>query len=252
MLESKRRAIIFISLSLLLAVLAGVIFLQKVKALNNQLGDTTSVYVAKTEISSRSLIKPEQVKVIEIPNKYVTDSHITNKKELINKVSVIPLTSDDIIMENMLKDVSTLQNQNNRLISMLASEKVRFDQDLNDLDRVDIIVSQKFDGKPKTELFMSDVPVAMVARGDNKAFKGVALEVPIEDAPKLIHMQNYADSVRILKANVGQGKKKEFQPKGNEQTEKPASSTPAQTTTKPEKPAAKPPAQPATQPSKKE
>lgn len=252
MLESKRRAIIFISLSLLLALLAGVIFLQKVKALNNQLGDTTSVYVANTEIPSRSLIKPEQVKVIEIPNKFITKSHITNKKELINKVSVIPLTSDDIIMENMLKDVSTLQNQNNRLISMIASEKVRFDQDLNDLDRVDIIVSQKIDGKPKTELFMSDVPVAMVARGDNKVFKGVALEVSIDDAPKLIHMQNYADSVRILKANVGQGEKKESQSKEKEQTEKPASSTPAQPTTKPAQPAAKPPAQPAAQPSKKE
>lgn len=254
MLESKRRAIIFISLSLLLALLAGVIFLQKVKALNNQLGDTTPVYVASAEIPSRALIKPDQVKAIEIPNKYVTDSHITNKKNLINKVSVVPLTPDDIIMKNMLKDVSTLQNQNNRLISMIASEKVRFDQELNDLDRVDIIVSQKIDGQPKTELFMSDVPVAMVARGENKSFKGVALEVPIEDAPKLIHVQNYADSVRILKANVGQGEKKK--PQENDQKEatqeKPASTPPAQPTKPAAKPAEKPPAQPAPQPSKKE
>ena len=31
----------------------------------------------------------------------------------------------------------------------------------------------------------------------------MALEVSMEDAPKLIHIQNYADKVRILKANVG-------------------------------------------------
>jgi pilus assembly protein CpaB len=245
MLESKRKAIIFISLSLLLAILAGIIFLQKVKALNNQLGATTSVYVANTEIPSRSLIKPNQIKTIEIPNKYVTKSHITNKKELMNKVSVIPLTSDDVIMKNMLKDVSTLQDQNNRLISMIASEKVSFDQELEDLDRVDIIVSEKFEGKPKTELFMSDVPVAMVARGKDEQFKGVALEVPLEDAPKLIHMQNYADSVRILKANVGHGEEKEYQnhDKEEQQTQpvKPAQSA------KPAAPAEKPSAQPAAQ-----
>lgn len=51
---------------------------------------------------------------------------------------------------------------------------------------------------------MKDVPVAMVAKSDNK-FKGVALELPFEDVPKFIHQQHYAELIRILKANVGKG-----------------------------------------------
>jgi pilus assembly protein CpaB len=202
MLESKRKAVIFITLSVLLAILAGVMFLQKVKALNNQLGDTTPVYVANQEIPSRSVIKPDQVKTIEIPNKYVTKSHIVNKNQLANKVSIIPLSPDDVITTNMLKEASMVQNENNRLVTVMASEKVVFDQELTASDRVDIVVSHKFEEKPKTELFMEDVLVSMVAKKDGK-FRGVALEIPAKDAPKLIHMQNYADSVRILKANVG-------------------------------------------------
>lgn len=247
MLESKRKAIIFITLSVLLAILAGVMFLQKVKALNNQLGDTTPVYVAKTEIPSREVIKPSQVKTIEIPNKYITDKHIVDKKELANRVSIIPLSPDDVITTSMLKEASTVRDQNNRLVTVMSSEKVSFDQQLELSDRVDIIISHKFEDKPKTELFMSDVLVSMVASNDGK-FKGVALEVSAEDAPKLIHMQNYADSVRILKANVGRSDS-ESEQKGSEEskteTPAPAPKAPEKTPPAEPKPAAKPAPAPA-------
>jgi Flp pilus assembly protein CpaB len=240
MLESKRKAIIFITLSILLALLAGVMFLQKVKALNTQLGDTTPVFVAKTDIPSRELIKPEQVKTIEIPNKYITDKHIVDKDKLVNKVSIIPLSPEDIITTSMLKDATMVRDQNNRLVTVMTSEKITFDQELTQLDRVDIIVSHKFEDKPKTELFMSDVLVSGVA-AKNEKFKGVMLEVSAEDAPKFIHMQNYADSVRILKANVG----KENTPEKKEETkpdEKPQSApkAPEKTPASEPKPASTP------------
>ncbi|MBY6038569.1 flp pilus assembly protein CpaB [Fictibacillus nanhaiensis] len=244
MLESKRKAIIFITLSVLLAILAGVMFLQKVKALNNQLGDTTPVYVAKTDIPSRELIKPSQVKTIELPNKYITDKHIVDKSKLANMVSIVPLSQDDIITTSMLKEASSVRDQNNRLVTIVPSEKVSFDQELEISDRVDIIVSHKFEEKPKTELFMSDVLVSMVAKKDGK-FKGVRLEVSVEDAAKLIHMQNYADSVRILKANVGKSETADKQgkpvvPKTETPAPAPASKAPEKTPPAEPKPAAKP------------
>src|SRR5690606_20360809 len=70
------------------------------------------------------------------------------------------------------------------------------------LDRVDIIVSTSDGSKKKTEIFMKDVLVAF-AQGTDDNFAGVAVEVSAEEAPKLIHMQNYADHNRVLKANVG-------------------------------------------------
>ena len=49
---------------------------------------------------------------------------------------------------------------------------------------------------------MKDVPVAF-SQGTGENFSGIAVEVSAEEATKLIHMQNYAEYIRILKANAG-------------------------------------------------
>ncbi|MBP2241765.1 pilus assembly protein CpaB [Cytobacillus eiseniae] len=202
MLESKRRAIIFISISLILALIAGYMFLQKVNELNANLGGTTTVYVAKEDINSRTIIKPDMVETVDLPNKFVTEAHVKNPKDITNKVSIVPLSAGDMVTLNLLKPFSEVGDPNHRLIALFANERVSFDQELDDLDRVDIVVSQQFEGEPKTEIFMTDVHVFRVDKSKNE-FRGIALEVTKEEAPKLIHMQNYADSIRVLKANVG-------------------------------------------------
>lgn len=116
----------------------------------------------------------------------------------------MPLSGGDIITANILKDASAVTEANNRLVSVLRSEQVAFDEELTALDRVDIIVSHSFGDKPVTEVFMKDVKVARVASNDEGDFSGVQLEVPYEKVSGLIHMQNYADSLRIVKANVAE------------------------------------------------
>ncbi|NGQ97052.1 flp pilus assembly protein CpaB [Brevibacillus sp. SYP-B805] len=204
MLESKRRAIIFLALSFLLAVTAGFLVLQKIRDVNAQLGEMVDIYVANTDIPSRSLIQPDQVRAKQIPKKFVDQSYITDKMSLQNQVTVVPLSAGDIITKNMIKPATIVRDQNHRLVTVFASGNVRFDQELEALDRVDIIVSHEVNGQPVTEVFMKDVPVAMVARSGDE-FKGVALELPFEEVPKFIHQQHYADIIRILKANVGKG-----------------------------------------------
>ncbi len=202
MLESKKRAAIFLLLAFLLALFAGYLVLEKVKSLNAELGGMTKIYVAKGDVPVRTLIQENQITTMEIPNKFVNEANITKKDEILNMVPVVPLSKGEIITKNMLKPFSNLRKENNRLVSMSPSEKVQFDQVIEALDRVDIIVSTEENGLPKTELFMRDVPVAF-AKGKEDDFAGVALEVSIEDATKLIHVENYADKVRVLKANVG-------------------------------------------------
>lgn len=177
-------------------------FLQKFNELNANLGGTTKVYIAKSDISSRTLITPEMVETVDLPNKFVTETHVKDPREITNKVSVVPLFEGDMLTTNLLKPFSEVGNSNHRLVALFANERVSFDQELEDLDQVDIIVSQQFEGKPQTEVFMTDVHVFRVDKTKSE-FRGVALEVSKEDAPKLIHMQNYADSIRVLKANVG-------------------------------------------------
>jgi pilus assembly protein CpaB len=204
MLESKRRAAIFIFISLLLAAVAGYLIFRQVQTLTNQLGGMAKVYVAAKNIPSRTLIKAEDVKTMDIPNKFVTSSHVTDPATLINQVSVTPLSTGDLITKNILRPVSNVQNENNRLVAIYSSTKINFDQQLEALDRVDIIVSRNENGKPVTDVFMKDVLVSTIMGSDNK-FAGIGVEVSEEDAPRLIHMENYADQIRVLKANVGKG-----------------------------------------------
>ncbi len=235
MLESKRKAIIFIILSVLLALTAGFLVLKKVQALNTNLGTSVQIYVASKEISSRMLITPENIKTEEIPKKFLKDYHITDAKELVNKVSVVPLSSGDVITKNILKQAASVVEENNRLITLMKSERVFFDEPLEALDRVDVIVSHRFSGKEETSIFMKDVKVARVAKKDDD-FQGVQLEVPLEKAPELIHMQNYSDSLRIVKANVG---KKEEQAAAAKEEEAPAKNEKEQVKEQENKPAEK-------------
>lgn len=212
MLESKRKAIIFFLIALVLAALSGFLVLKKVQALNNNLGTMVEVVVASNEISSRALITPEDITTEEIPKKYLRDEHIINIESLINKVSVVPLSSGDIITKNMLKQASTVTEADNRLVTVLRSERVFFDEKLTPLDRVDLIVSHTFEGEPVTEVFMTDVKVARTTADNKGKFQGVQLEIPFGDVPELIHMQNYADSLRVVKSNVGQQQNRNEEP----------------------------------------
>ena len=67
----------------------------------------------------------------------------------------------------MIKPVSNLQNENNRLVTMYPTANIQFDQVLVALDRVDIIVSTSSNGKRKTEIFMKDVLVAFAKGTEN-------------------------------------------------------------------------------------
>ncbi|MGZ0050948.1 flp pilus assembly protein CpaB [Brevibacillus gelatini] len=259
MLESKRRAIIFLVLSFLLAALAGFLFLKKIKDMNAQLGEMVEIYEANVDIPSRALIQPDQLTTRQIPKKYADDSYVVDKLSLKNQVTVVPLSKGDVITKNILKPANIVRDQNNRLVTVYASGNVMFDQELEALDRVDIIISTTEGGKPVTKVFMKDVPVAMVAKSDNK-FKGVALELPFEDVPKFIHQQHYAELIRILKANVGKGElgipdpftttepgKTETAPKPAEaKPQTPPAATPAASSTA--SPAAQPTVQPHTAP----
>lgn len=203
MLEAKRRAAIFLLLAFLLAAVAGYLVLEKVKQLNAELGGMVEIFVSNGSIPTRTMLQPNQLTKMEIPQKFLTDSHITSESEVMGYVSVVPLEEGDIVTKNMLKNFANLQNENNRLVALYRTDKVQFDQEIAALDRVDIIVSHDKNGEKATEIFMKDVAVAY-AQGTRDNFAGIAVEISVTDVPKLIHMQNYADHIRILKANVGQ------------------------------------------------
>ncbi|RLL46514.1 flp pilus assembly protein CpaB [Oceanobacillus piezotolerans] len=203
MFESKRRALIFITLSFILAAIAGLMFFNTYADLNENLGQTTEIYIADKNIPSRESISSEHVRTMQIPNRFITDAHILSLNQLEDQVSIVPLLEGDILTTSMLRPYSDVTEEGNRLVKLFSEwDNVHFDQNLEALDRVDIVVSQSTEEGPETEIFMRDIPVANVETNE-EGNPNVTLEVAVEEAPSLIHVQNYADSVRVLKANSG-------------------------------------------------
>lgn len=203
MLQSKRRAMIFFTLSFVLAIISGMFVYQHVQALNEDLGGMTEIYVANQDLSSRELITSEMVTTTNIPNRFVLPSHITSFEELEDHVSVAPLGEGDLITANLLKPYAELSSKNNRMLNLVSDDHILIDNQLEALDRVDIIVSHDFEEEDVTEVFMTDIPVLMVSTTED-AGMALTLEVSFSDITNLVHMINYAESIQVLKANVGQ------------------------------------------------
>ncbi|SEN63265.1 SAF domain-containing protein [Lihuaxuella thermophila] len=198
MQDAKRRAIIFTVISIALATLAGILFLQKVSAVDAKLGELATVYVAKKNILSRQPLRKEDFEVKEVPVQFlsknvVTDFSIIEKENL---VSVVPLQEGDLLSSNTLKRAHELTSGDKRMVLIPQSQKIQFDDRFSEQDRVDIVVSyEKVEGKqPVTEYLLTDVPVVATAKDV------IGVELSKEDARKLIHMENFAVSIRVLKA----------------------------------------------------
>ncbi|SIS90165.1 Flp pilus assembly protein CpaB [Kroppenstedtia eburnea] len=201
MQDAKRRAIIFAVLSVLLATVAGFLFLEETAALQAGLGAPTTVYVAKQEIASREILRPEFFEAKEIPSKYVTSSMVTDPAEIDGQVSVVPLGKGDQLTKSMLKPARQLNDGESRMVLLRTSDKVLFDDSFTAQDRVDIIVSYEKDPKtgaekPKTTVFMKDKLIVGVSKNQ----KSIGIELTLKEAEKLVYAENFAHSIRVLKA----------------------------------------------------
>ncbi|SMO80541.1 Flp pilus assembly protein CpaB [Melghirimyces algeriensis] len=207
-------------IALLLAGIAGFLFLQKVSVVDSRLGEMTTVYVAKKNISSREPLRPEFFEAKEVPAQFVQESTVTNLEGIQvgehtlpvqQLVSVVPLSEGELLTDSVLKMQSYLTANDKRMVTLSQSDKVHFDGSLETNDRVDLIVSDQKDGGPETTIFMRDVPIVGVAKDENGNVTGVGLEVSLKEAKRLIHKQNFSMSIRVLKApseKKGAGKKK--------------------------------------------
>lgn len=207
MQDSKRRAILYAIVSLILAALAGVLFMHRVSAVEAQLGNEVTIYVAKTDIQPRQPLKPEQFEAVQVPQKFVQQSTVTNLQGdgddgIEDYVTIVPLKKGDVLTTNLLKPATELGTEGDkRLVYVPASDRIVFDQPLEARDRVDIIVSwgEEAEGSKRTVIFKTDVLVAAKSGEDGK-FSGVWLEMSLDEAKRFIDAQNFAASVRLLKA----------------------------------------------------
>lgn len=210
MQDAKRRALLFLVLALMLSAIAGYMFIEKLNAMGAGLGEEVTIYVATKNISTREPLKPEYFEEKIVPAKYVQESTVTDLNAIpigdtpypINSlVSVVPLSEGDLLTKSMLKPLSNLSSPDKRLVSVARSDRIGFDGPIAPNDLVDVIVSRSLGPKGNvTEVFMRNVPVVAVAPDKQGGVAGLGLEMTLDEATKFIHEQNFAITIRILKA----------------------------------------------------
>lgn len=205
MLELKRKAILFLFLAVVMAVLAGYLFSNQVAVVQERMGVMSKTYVAKLDIEPRTPLKLSDFEVKEIPLQYAPESVVLDPKAIQGSVSLLPLKKGDVLAKNMLKPMDgQAKNSANRLVRVMANDKVQFDSALESMDRVDIIVSRQVGNARQTTLFKRDILVLTVYQSGDKQknqMDGIGVEVSIEDAVTLTDALNYGDRIRVLKAN---------------------------------------------------
>ncbi|MFI8578227.1 Flp pilus assembly protein CpaB [Rossellomorea aquimaris] len=204
MIDSKRKAIIFLTLSFILAVVAAGVILVQISQAQERLGETVKVAAAAGEIKSYHEIKSSDIKWIELPKNSAYQSFITDEEELKNVISLVDIKEDDILTGTLIRDKVNIP-ADERVVWLNATEIVLIDQGVVEGDQVDIIVSREIDKKLETKRLLSNVPVVQIETSDEKPEEGpaqrVKISLSVEEAEKLIHYQNFAKQIRVLRVN---------------------------------------------------
>ncbi|MFC7443328.1 hypothetical protein [Laceyella putida] len=197
---------LFLVVALFLSAIAGYLFMQKVSAVDETLGDFATVYVANKSINARQPLRPEDFDEVKVPQQYIQQSAITNMQGIklengifpITKlVTVVPLQKGDLLTLNMLKSDTTLSSDKKRMVMLNRSDKVGFDDVFSYNDRVDIIVTLP---NSKSLVYMQKVPVVALAKDPQGNVTGLGLEMTLTEAADFVDKQVNAINIRVLKA----------------------------------------------------
>lgn len=217
MFESKRNAIIFLSIAFIFALVSGFVYMNFVKTANAKMGAMTTYYVATKDILPRIPLKAGDFKPVVMPKRYVPANLVTDFKSFEGAVTAVPLAKGDALDKNVLKQVAVSANGvDSRLVRLMASKQMQFEASLEPLDRVDIVVSYlKAKDTPVTEMLMRNVPVATIymgkptdsdtrAQNDTQAqLLGIAVDVNLAGAVRIFQFTSNAGSIiHVLKANT--------------------------------------------------
>jgi Flp pilus assembly protein CpaB len=246
MIDAKRKALIFLSLAFILAIVTAGLILNEIKQAQTAMGETIKVASAKEDIGSNKPIKEDQITWIEMPKSSVVTSFIQNGRELEKKIALVNIKEGDILSKNMLRSNVDIP-ADHRVVLLNPTENVLIDEDVKPGDLVDIIVSTEEKDGLKTQRLLKNVSVVqsnsqtVETEDKEKAkFNQIKVSLNVKDAEQLIHYQNKAKQIRVLLVNTVQDEKSEPTNAPEKPAQQPAKQEKPKAPTQPATPAPKP------------
>jgi Flp pilus assembly protein CpaB len=218
MIDAKRKAIILLTIAFLLAVAAAGVIVVQISNTQERLGKTVEVAAAAKDIYSNQEINIENdIKWVELPATSIYESLITKdeaKKVFENSITVVDLDEGELITDSLVRDRLNIP-ENERVVWLNATETVVLDQVVTEGDYVDIVVVfQDPAQQVQTKRVLTNIPVVEVDENNKKedqekaadeensaSIERVKVSLPITDAEMVIHHQNTAIQMRVLRVN---------------------------------------------------
>ncbi|MEQ2527467.1 hypothetical protein EKG37_01895 [Robertmurraya yapensis] len=200
MIDAKRKAIIFLTIAFLLAVVAAGLILVQINEAQTKLGKTVQVAAASKNIGSYHEIGESDVTWVELPATSAYESFITSEQELEEAISVVNLKEGELLTNSQVRKKLDIP-ANERVVWLNATEIVLIDQQVAEGDRVDIvIVTKNAEEQLETKRILENIPVVQIEEQTEGAPR-VKVALSIEDAEAVIHYQNAAVQIRVLRVN---------------------------------------------------
>lgn len=220
----QRRGLILIFISAIVAVATFVVVMNYVASVNRQVGVRVTVYQAAEDIEPYTALTPQNLKAVEVPRMWVSESAILNLEELVGRRIGFRLNESTTVSSDMLIPSSSL-NQNEREIAINVDAVTGVAGRVRPGDRVDVYaVFGDVPGLPKSvQVLVRDVRIVSIS-GEQRVAQNtdqgirensvipVTMALVPRDAMAVTYAANFAQEVRLvaLPSDVGTDRREEL------------------------------------------
>lgn len=199
MFDAKRKALIFLAIAFILAIITANAIITRLGEVEASLGEQITVAIAKEDITTYTIITPELLDWIQVPRgKHVESSLVLSEMDISNMIAIINIRKGELVTQNMLRNASQLP-PDERVVWLNATPNVLFDQAVAVGDLVDIIITYEIEDDIFTSREFLQVRVVSVEPNTvNPDIPFVKVALPIQDAVQLIDFQHTATHIRVL------------------------------------------------------
>ncbi|MBL8931189.1 MAG: Flp pilus assembly protein CpaB [Kineosporiaceae bacterium] len=206
----QRRGLVLILVSVVIALATFVVVMRYVAGVNSQVGVRVTVYQAADAIEAYTPLTPQNLRAVEIPRRWVSNSSILELQDLVGRRVGFRVSPGTTLSSDMLVPSSSLDKQE-REVAINVDPVTGVAGRVRPGDRVDIYaVFGEVPGLPKTvKVLTRGVRVVSIAgqqtvvqkteQGTDEAtVVPVTLALRPQDAMAVTYAANFATEVRLV------------------------------------------------------
>lgn len=220
MFETKRRALLFMSLSIGMAIIAILLFSTYIRNTQASLGEMVTVQIAREDIPAGKVIPESLITTEEIPRKYILPSLVQSPAELKGKISMVPIPKGQVLTTTVLRE-NTIVTDDFRQV-MLRAPLAVFDDKIDVLDKVDLVVTYESEDAPKaeeqphtagpndkriTKVLFKDVTVNSVVPKSETETLAIGVVLTLDQSKSAVWALNFGKEIRVLKSGTQKASK---------------------------------------------